>query len=64
MSKNYASFTIDEFYSLKKSDVIDKLVYIHSRNHTSLASNQDIVWDKEYDDLYDILKGRKGRIIF
>lgn len=64
MNNIFVSFTIDEFYKLNKSDVIDKLIYSHSRNHTSLASNQDIVWDKEYDDLFQILKGKTGRLIF
>lgn len=64
MDRNYASFTIDEFYSMNKSEILDRLVYIHSHDHSSLASNQDIVWGKEYDDLYNILRGKKGRVIF
>ena len=60
----YASYTIEQFCSLNKSDVINELVSIHALNHTSLASNQEIVWEKEYNDLYSILKGKKGKIIF
>lgn len=41
-----------------------KLAEKHSLNHSDLASNQTKAWEKEYEDLQCILKGKKGRIIF
>lgn len=58
------SFSIDEFCSLPKDEVIGKLSAKHSLNHTSLASNQNYAWAKEYDDLSRILQNWKGRILF
>ena len=58
------SFPIGEFCSLSKDEVIGKLSAKHSLNHTSLASNQNYAWAKEYDDLSQILKNKTGRIIF
>lgn len=64
MDNHCISYTIEDFYKLRKSDILNKLVNAHSHNHTSLASNQDVVWNKEYDDLYNILRGKNGRVIF
>lgn len=61
---DYASFSIEQFCSMSIGQIIKALVSIHARNHTSLASNQEVVWEKEFNDLSQILNDKKGRIIF
>lgn len=64
MDQYTVSFAFDEFCKLRKDEVIGKLAEKHAKNHTSLASLQTGAWDKEYEDLHNVLKGKEGRIIF
>ena len=58
------SFRIEDFCCLSKDNLIGKLSNRHSLHHSSLSSNQNEAWSKEYDDLHQILQGKSGRILF
>jgi len=58
------SFSIEDFCRLSKDDLIGKLSNKHTLHHSSLSSNQNEAWSKEYDDLHQILQGRSGQILF
>ena len=64
MTNFNTSFSIEEFLSMSPEYFQGILMNRHKQNHSELASNQTIAWEKEYNDLQSILKGKNGRIIF
>ena len=58
------SFPIEVFLSLTSHDFLGRMSRHHSLNHVELTSNQTFAWEREFNDLQDILKGKTGRIIF
>lgn len=58
------SFSIDDFLSLTSHDFLGRMSRHHSLNHVELTSTQTFAWEREFNDLQNILKGKTGRIIF
>ena len=65
MTTSNNSYSIRDFLSIGKANFLSDLTNkFFDVDHSELAGTQKMAWGKEYDDLTECLKGKKGRILF